>query len=89
MKIVLRAFDGKLSGVMEIPEDTGPIFRLAMTQPVQMKKMDSRNSWPLMTGPLETICTFEWTGGTFVQEGHAWNNAREYQLTHIKSPKYD
>jgi hypothetical protein len=83
MKIVLRAFGGKLSGVMEVPEETGPRFRLALIQPIQAFTADSTHKYPLMSGPLETICEFEYTGMTFSQKGHNWDGAREYQLTDI------
>ncbi len=79
MKIVLRAFQGKMSGVMEVPEETGPRFRLAMTQPVQFTMFDS-SKHPMMPSPLNVIANFEWTGGTFSQKGHDWDKAREYQL---------
>ena len=81
MKIVLRAFGNKLSGVMEIPEDTGPRFRLAMTQPIQVYKADYQPEYPLMSIPLNKIANFEWTGSTFSEKGHDWDGAREYQLT--------
>jgi hypothetical protein len=81
MKIVLRAFENKLSGVMEIPEDTGPRFRLAMTQPIQVYKADYKHEYPMMSAGLNKIANFEWTGSTFSQKDHAWDGAREYQLT--------
>ncbi len=81
MKIVLRAFGNKLSGVMEIPEDTGPRFRLAMTQPIQVFKDGyKKDGYPMMSTPLNTIANFEWTGSTFSQKDHEWDGAREYQL---------
>lgn len=83
MKIVLRAFGNKLQGVMEVPEETGPRFKLAMTQPVQMFTKSRNEEYPLMDRPLDTICEFEWTGGTFRQDGHEWDRAREYQLIRI------
>ena len=82
MKIVLRAFGNKLSGVMEVPEETGLIFKLAMTQPVSFKTIDQKEV-PLMGRPLETICIWEYTGKIFLQKGHDWDNAREYQLVDI------
>lgn len=82
MKIVLRAFGDKLSGVMEVPEETGQRFRLAMTQPVQVFN-SGRDQYPLMDSPLETLCEFEWTGGTFSSKGHDWDGARDYQLVSI------
>lgn len=82
MKIVLRAFGNKLSGVMEVPEETSFRFKLALAQPIQFSKFDAtRHS--MMEMPLQTICEFEWTGGTFSQEGHDWHGAREYQLISV------
>ena len=83
MKIVLQAFGNKLSGVMEVPEDTGRNFRLAMTQPIQAFKVSHSEQYDLMKSPIETICEFEWTGGIYHQEGHPYHNAREYQLIDI------
>ena len=79
MKIVLRAFGNKLSGVMEIPEDTGPIFRLAMTQPIQVFNV-GHSKHDMMASPLTKIANFEWTGVIFHQKKHEWDGAREYQL---------
>ena len=81
MKIVLLAFGNKLSGVMEIPEDTGFRFCLAMTQPIQVCKADYKHEYPLMSTPINKIANFEWTGSIFSQKGHDWDGAREYQLT--------
>lgn len=85
MKIILHAFGKKLSGVMEIPEETGPRFRLALTQPIQVKTMWGGESvHPMMNSPIDTICEFEWTGGTYAGgEDHPWSGAREYQLVSI------
>lgn len=83
MKIVLRAFGNKLSGVMEIPEDVGQRFRLAMSQPVTYKSVDYKE-FPLIEGPLDTICEWEWTGKVFSQNGHEWDGAREYQLVSVE-----
>lgn len=66
---------------MEVPEDTGPRFRLAMTQPIQVFKADFSHQYPMMSTPLKAIANFEWTGGTFSQKDHEWDGAREYQLT--------
>lgn len=85
MKIVLRAFNNKLSGVMEVPEETGLRFKLQLTQPVAMKSSGygMGEESPLMSGPIETICEFEYTGKVFMQTGHAWDGAREYQLVSV------
>ena len=82
MKIVLRAFGNKLSGVMEVPEGTGMRFKLAMTQPISYAKFNRVE--PIeMNQPIATICEFEWTGGTFMQTDHEYDGAREYQLINI------
>ena len=83
MKIVLRAFGNKLSGVMEVPEETGTRFKLAMTQPITATKFGRNEEGWLLKSPIETICEFEWTGGTFMQTGHEYDGAREYQLISI------
>ena len=82
MKIVLRAFGNKLSGVMEVPEGTGFKFKLAMTQPINFKNYDGILE-QMMNNPIETICEFEWTNKIFSQKGHEWDGAREYQLINI------
>lgn len=65
MKIILEAFGRKLvSHPMDVPEDTGPVFRMALTQPVQVKvgySGDKVGEW----GPIATMCEFEWTGETY------------------------
>lgn len=83
MKIVLRAFENKLSGVMEVPENTGLRFKLEMKQPIQVFKggLEEHN---LMDKPIHTVCEFEWTGQTFSQKDHEWDEAREYQLINIE-----
>ena len=82
MKIVLKAFGNKLSGIMEVPEDTCTRFRLAMTQPVSFTMFNSVEKMA-MNSPIETICEFEWTGGTYAEKGHPYDGAREYQLINI------
>jgi len=86
MKIVLRAFNNKLQGVMEVPENTTPRFKLALEQPIQIANFGftKKDNFNLMKSPIKTICVFEWTGGTFVEEGHEFNGAREYQLVDIE-----
>lgn len=84
MKIVLHAFQHKLSGVMEVPEETGQRFTLVMTQPIQFKSLDHHRGHPLMDSPLETRCVFEWTGKIYNQDGHAWDNGRIYELVSIE-----
>lgn len=87
MKIVLSAFGNKLRGVMEVPEDTGLRFRLALTQPVVVSifgiGMDIGKKQKMLEQPIDKICTFEWTGGTFMEKGHPYDKARDYQLIDI------
>lgn len=79
MKIVLHAFGNKLKGVMEIPEDTGIRFRLAMEQPIQIYN-DGLSEHQMMTSPIHKIANFEWTGKSYMQTGHEYDGARIYQL---------
>jgi hypothetical protein len=84
MKIVLGAFQNKLCGVMEVPEETGMRFKLVMTQPVQFKSLGfGEEKHALMDCPVETLCEFEYTGMTFMQKDHPWDGAKEYQLIDI------
>lgn len=83
MKIVLRAFGNKLQGVMEVPEDTGPRFRLAMIQPIQAFNRFTGDKAMMMDAPIDTVCEFEWSGSIFSQKDHPWDGAREYQLVAI------
>lgn len=87
MKIVLCAFQNKLTGVMEVPEETQNRFRLALEQPVQVANFGfgKKDQFDMMKSPIKTMCIFEWTGGTFHQEGHEWDGAREYQLVEIET----
>ncbi len=80
MKIVLHAFGNKLKGIMEVPEDTLPRFRLAMTQPIQKAYIDYGRERDLMQQPINTIATFEWTGRMYSEKGHEYDGARIYQL---------
>lgn len=82
MKIVLHAFGDKLQGVMEVPEETGTKFKLAMTQPIQKLNIDNEEI-DLMKNPIMTICTFQWTGKTYSQKDHEYDGARVYQLVEI------
>lgn len=82
MKIVLHAFGDKLVGVMEVPEDTGVRFRLAMTQPIQV--FDSGSSkHELLSQPINKIGTFEWAGKIYSQKSHPYDGGRIYQLIDI------
>ncbi len=80
MRIKLCAFQNKLVGYMEVPENTTPRFDLILTQPVQAYTPSRNVVIPLMDGPLNTRCTFEWTG---MIEDDPKNSARIYQLTKI------
>jgi len=80
MKIVLHAFGNKLKGVMEVPEDTGSRFRLAMSQPIQAFGAGYGDDAPMMSKPLNTIANFEWTGKVYMQTDHEYDGARIYQL---------
>lgn len=86
MKIVLRAFGNKLQGVMEVPEGTNRRFKLAMTQPIQAFSygLGKDKQYDIMKLPLMTICTFEWTGKIFMEKGHEYDGAKEYQLVDIE-----
>ena len=68
---------------MEIPEDTGTRFRLAMTQPIQVFNRGGMDDIPMMNAPLNTVCNFEWTGKIYSQTGHEYDGARVYQLVSI------
>jgi hypothetical protein len=83
MKIVLHAFGDKLKGVMEVPEDTSYRFKLVMTQPIQIFQKEMFDKRPMMSSPITKLCIFEWTGGTYCQEGHEYDGARVYQLVDI------
>lgn len=79
MKIRLSAFSGKLVGYMEVPENTTPRFDLVLTQPIQVYS-DGFSEHTMMDAPLNTRCTFEWTG-KFDSLGE--NAYRIYELTKI------
>ena len=83
MKIVLEAFGGKLSGTLEVPEETNHKFSLAMTQPITYFSVSLIEEFPLMRKPIDTICEFEWTGKMYSQPGHDYDGARVYVLTKI------
>ncbi len=83
MKIVLHAFGDKLKGVMEVPEDTGSRFRLAMTQPIQVFNDGNSGDIPMMSQPLHKMAEFEWTGKIYMQTEHEYDGARIYQLTNL------
>lgn len=61
MKIILTMFGNMYSPIMDVPEDTGTRWKMALTQPMQVitgysgDKLEEVPSMP-------TICEFEWTG---------------------------
>lgn len=78
MKIYLSAFGGKLSSkVMDVPEETGPIFRMVMTQP-PTAIIGYHGNNIAEHPPFDTLCIFEWTGKSDMQTG-----ARLYELKDI------
>ena len=79
MKILLRAFGGRLKGYMEVPENTTFRFDLVLTQPIQAYS-DGFTKHDMMSAPLHTRCTFEWTGN---YEGSNEDSARIYELISI------
>ena len=85
MKIRLQAFRGKLYGYMEVPENTTPRFDLGLTQPIQVFNNGfTGKDIPLMSTPLNTRCTFEWTGKVeMFDDGLNCQGARIYELTKI------
>jgi hypothetical protein len=84
MKIVLHAFGDKLTGVMEVPEETGNTFSLVMIQPIQYYSTSFKIGSPLMEKPIEKRCKFEWTGKVYLEENHPYNHGRIYQLVGIE-----
>lgn len=85
MRILLRAFGGKLTGYMEVPENTTHKFDLALTQPIRaFNDGFQKKDIPLMQAPLNTICTFEWTGKVELFDDNVHGQgARIYELTQI------
>lgn len=80
MKIILSAFSGQMmSSPMDVPENTTPYFKMVLVQPIQAY-VDNLSNTPLMSGPLNTVCTFEWNGKINVYENVI---CREYVLTKI------
>ncbi len=80
MKIILSAFNGHMmSRPMDVPENTTPMFKMALTQPIQAYR-DNFQDVLLMSKPLNTVCTFEWNGRINVYENII---CREYVLTKI------
>ena len=76
MKIRLKAF-GYLESkqYLDVPENTTPIFELALTQPIQVI-VDREGEKSREITPIKTMAKFEWNG---MYEG----DARIYILTNI------
>lgn len=80
MKIVLEAFGKLRSEPMDVPENTSPVFRLVLNQPIQVKtgySGDKIGEW----GSINTMCEFEWTGKLYSYSGG--ESARIYVLRDI------
>lgn len=61
MKIILSAFNKMWSHPMDVPEETGRIFKLVLTQPIQaISNFDGDTIYT--NPPFNTICEFEYTG---------------------------
>lgn len=81
MKIKLYAFGRKLSGMMEVPENTSPRFDLILDQPISVFNYGFGEKAIAMNKPFHTLCTFEWTGKYI---GFGEKKVREYQLINIE-----
>ena len=76
MKIRLKAFEYLESKqYLDVPENTTPIFELALTQPIQVI-VDWEGENSRKTTPIKTMAKFEWNG---MYEG----DAKIYILTDI------
>ena len=73
MKIVLSAFGGMMSKVMDIPENSSHEWDMVLTQPMQALYRDTHVETRV---PFHTRCRFEWNGKYI-------NDARLYILTDI------
>lgn len=65
---------------VDVPEDTGLRWRMALTQPIQVRSGytgEKVGEW----GPIATVCEFEWTGKTYSYG--PGDNARIYVLRDI------
>lgn len=79
MKIMLEAFNKLRSHPMDVPEDTGRIFRMALTQPLTaIVDMSGQEAGAIP--PLHTVCEFEYTGKTYSIEN---NYFKIYALSDI------
>jgi hypothetical protein len=77
MKIILSAFNKMYSAPMDVPEDTGTRWKMALTQPLQVISGYSGQKIGELP-PMPTICEFEWTGKMDMETG-----ARHYVLAGI------
>ena len=76
MKIRLKVFEYLESKqYLDVPENTTPIFELALTQPIQVI-VDWGGENSRQTTPIKTMAKFEWNG---MYEG----DAKIYILTDI------
>lgn len=80
MKIILEAFDKLYSAPMEVPEDTGLTFRLAMRQRMQVAMPDK--GVPGMS-PLNKMATFEFSGYYDGNKAEDGDMPRIYKLVDI------
>lgn len=72
MKIILKALGVLKSEIMNVPEETGYQFRLALQQSAQVfHEGPSREGFP-------TVCVFEWTGE------YTFKDVRVYYLIDIQ-----
>ena len=82
MKIILEALGKLKSEVMDVPEETGSKFRMALTQPITVvitKGLESAK-FP----QINTICEFEWTGTyVYYNDQCLTDKARLYLLRNI------
>lgn len=79
MKIILEAFGKLKSDPMDVPEDTGLIFKLVLTQPITAIS----NYYGDDIGSIKkfnTICEFEYVGKSYAYKEF---NARIYVLRDI------
>jgi len=82
MKIRLHSFGSKLtSEIMDIPENSTPIWDLILTKPVTTVN-DSAGSKIGEHPEMYTKCRFEWTGKVEAESG-----ARIYQMIDIEKIK--
>ena len=81
MKIRLYAFGDKMfSRIMDVPEGTGPIFKLRLTQPITA--ISGFDGQKIGENPsFETELEFEWTGK---YEGITGEMPKIYQLRDIR-----